>query len=217
MRVTKPTLVGGLVVLSMLALASAWFRSDVTGGAPRAALAGALGPREAAALAVQYAQLPTPAGRLVSKPTAVYAKQMSLGEAYSLKDGRLLDPDTSRGRERDRAVWLVLLHGDFAVNIDPMPGSGQRPRSETYHQMALILDAGTGEQFGSTFFRPGREPALAAQLPAVAQPLPDVALPRLATTPVAPQPLQRRPGQPEPLDGPPTQSRPSQASPTPAR
>lgn len=135
----------------------------------RSARAGTLSAAQAAALATKYAQTPAPVGWLVSGPTQVNARLMSLGAAAQLKDGRPLSPATKLGRESSRTVWLVFLRGDMTV--PNQVAAGKTPSSPTvYHQMAVILDAQTGELLLTSLYPPTHEVSAADALPTVALP-----------------------------------------------
>lgn len=135
----------------------------------RSAQAAALNEIEAVTLAIKYAQIPVPAGWLVSGPTQVNAKLMSLGAAAQLKDGRPLDPVTKLGRESNRSVWLVFLRGDMTVPSADLPGKAPLPTA-MYQHMAVVLDATTGELLLMSIYPSTHEVSAAATLPAVAIP-----------------------------------------------
>lgn len=191
--------------------------------------AAGLGPSEAAALAVKYAQLGTLGeGRLMSAPSAINAQQTTLGAASLLLHGRPIDPVTKLAQEQARAVWIVFIRGDIRVSIDapsPLaaaPASGAIRSSYTYRQMGLVLDATTGEKLHFGIYPVGREVAGAADLPAVtlSERSQDVRLPVLTKPTEAPLPTLTPPGQPGLAERPqrtPVPPSPSRATATPAR
>lgn len=128
------------------------------------AQAATIGQQEAVALAVKYAQTSVRSGRLVGEPTRANATLTTQGAAYKLKDGRPLDPNSRLGRDAGRPAWLVFLRGDITVPQAAPAGQAARPDA-TYHQMALVLDATTGELLGDTIYPPTAEASAAASLP----------------------------------------------------
>lgn len=80
---------------------------------------------------------------------------MSLAEAYSLVNGRDLDPNSPLGRRREKLVWLVVTRGRWLLHI---PGGHGDPRQRTPTVMskdivvsdlwnAVLFDAATGEVY----------------------------------------------------------------------
>lgn len=193
MRVMKRAIAGGVVMVGLLALVPA---AQLTGrnGTSGEAEAGALGPREAAALAVKYAGGGFMSGRLVSSPRQINAQPTTLGAARQLLNGRPIDRATKEWLDRDQAVWLVFIRGEYHLPEERRPGSEQAPSPDrVYHQMAFVLDAVTGQAISGKLFAPGQEIAAAASLPAVAQPLPDVAWPQVRREYPTTVPLPARP------------------------
>lgn len=169
-------------------------------GQARNTRASTLSETEAAALAITYAQIPMPAGWLVSAPTQVNAQLMPLGAAAQLKDGRPLDPATRLGRESNKFVWLVFLRGDMTVPSADVPGKSPLPPA-TYHQMAVVLDATTGELLLTSIYPPTHEVSAAGTLPTVVIPVGGVTLPMLVKPTEAPLPTRAIPGRSEQPEG----------------
>lgn len=124
---------------------------------------------DAVRLAIQYAQRPSPGGRLLGNPTRANAQLTTLGGATLLKDGRALPPSTKLANEINRAVWLVFLRGDVSVVDLRGPGEPSGP-SLTYNQASVVLDANTGEFLSMGFHPASHEVAEAATLPTVVLP-----------------------------------------------
>src|SRR2546426_9451522 len=164
---TRSTLRYALAVLAVASLATV---AAIVASQRSDAQAATLGDQEAAALAVKYAQDGTPSTRMSGMPTEIHAKLTTLGDAYQLMDGRPLDPATALGADRNRAVWLVFLRGNLDVRLQAPVGKPAPPTGPTYHQMAVILDANTGELLGNTIYTTTAESSVAPTLPQVPVP-----------------------------------------------
>ncbi|KAB8141672.1 hypothetical protein F8S13_18175 [Chloroflexia bacterium SDU3-3] len=138
------------------------------GGAAQAA---PLPAERAVAMALAHAQADSPAGKLVGMPSTAHGKLASYGEAATIASGT--EEHSIPESQRNRRVWLVIFEGDAVAQLAPAAGSMDTAKDERFSQVAVIIDAVTGEGIEASKHSAGNEvptdglPALA--LPSAAQ------------------------------------------------
>ena len=137
---------------------AAWIAGSVLAiGRQSTVEAATIGDRDAAALAIMYAQRGGPGlGQLSSAPSMVWSKPMAYGAAWQYVMGRELIPSPVAGREPERPTWVVVIRGE--ITRAALPGrDGTSTAPQRSEQMAVILDAATGELFNISIRAPGQE------------------------------------------------------------
>lgn len=92
-------------------------------------------------------------GALIT-PKNAYGQVMTYDEAILFVSGKSIDPSTQIFTKRDISVWLVILEGEFVSHV-PASVDGAVPAKDVNHrQMAIIMDAKTGELYRRTLISP---------------------------------------------------------------
>ncbi len=146
---------------------------------------------QAVVLALSYAKDNGLWGGMVGQPTEIRGRIMPFGQARQFLLSPI-DPNTVMYTMRDNPVWLIMLRGNFIGHIQAFPGlpSKNLPsnpgRDDLHSQMAVIIDANTGDGIADVLVPLGKELSVIS-LPVLNRPTGSISLPtRLPIVPVTP-------------------------------
>ena len=96
-------------------------------------------------------------GGALTPSSKAYGQVMTYEEAIQFVFGKPIDSNTQIYTIREKAVWLIILEGEF-VSHAPASADGVIPAKDVIHsQMGVILDATTGEILRRTLISPEKE------------------------------------------------------------
>ena len=157
----KPVARGWMVVLAVILAIGLLLASTRSVVAPQAAI-----PAETAARQALAAGRDTGLGGYLAPPERILGMQMRFIDALRFVFGANVGED--RSRPDGYPVWLVVLEGEFIEHVPAAPPDIPA-KDVTHSQMALLIDAQTGEAFESMLISP-QHPLDTRSLPVLPRP-----------------------------------------------